>query len=654
MMNRTKQRLFYMLSVMGVMLLVNCSSSPLIAFPDETPKTRNFFQGGERAFEAGRYDDAMEQYQKLLEDSPSSRFSENALYKIGRIYRITGRNNEALTTFSRLVRDFPKSPMAGKGMAEFLAIRLQDGKAETVIAQGNQFIQNTPAKRIGPELYGVMGDACSTLGNHLEAAKFYYQTWRSATTSGERSVALSKLDRAMDHLQPAEIQKLLSDVMDRSNMGVLLYQLGMAFKEAEQYDAALEVFDAVARQFPAQLSYQEARDEMLTLSTQRQYKPHTIGCLLPLSGSHEVVGQQVLDAIELAVTTLNQQGVPLKLVARDTQSDPKLAERGVDELNQEGVGVILGPMITAEAAAAKAQSQGIPIIVFTQRDGVTDLGSYVFRHFITPAMQVQTLATVAVDKLGVKHFAILYPDEIYGQRYMTLFRQAVSLKGGQVVAIDAYNPKENDFSAHARKLAALFQSPSRTVPAYSPTGTVYPPNVMPAAEPAQWDPVIQGGAIFIPDAPRASSMIISQLAFYDVNTPYLLGTNLWDSAALLASSTPYMKKALIVDGFFAQEANATVQAFVSDFKENFGRTPDMIEAMAYDSVMMVSRALEVQNALDSRRSLRDSLLQLRGFDGVSGKTAFFPNGEPKKELKVLQVKDGRFVLLPTPWMPETP
>jgi len=80
---------------------------------------------------------------------------------------------------------------------------------------------------------------------------------------------------------------------------------------------------------------------------------------------------------------------------------------------------------------------------------------------------------------------------------------------------------------------------------------------------------------------------------------------------------------------------------VAAFKHAYGRVPGFIEAVAYDSAMMVFQTMR-QSATDSRRDLKQALLQINDFEGVSGRTGFAQNGEAEKTLHMLRINRGRF------------
>ena len=48
-------------------------------------------------------------------------------------------------------------------------------------------------------------------------------------------------------------------------------------------------------------------------------------------------------------------------------------------------------------------------------------------------------------------------------------------------------------------------------------------------------------------------------------------------------------------------------------------------------------------AADSRRQLKEALLELVDFNGITGQTSFFSNGEADKALQLLGVESGAFV-----------
>ncbi len=666
-----------------------CAPRPLqVAIPRPVPELPGFpaFQKAERAFEKGLFAEALEGYNDFLLEARDGHFADAELYKIGKILRLTGREDDALAVFSRLRHEFPESTLASDALLDILRVLYDGGRFQAVVSNGTAFIQSAgPTLQLTPFLL-IVADAYGALGEYPDAFRFYYQAWNTAS-GDETDRVWTQLKNSAEHLGAGDLQQLIAQVTDRRVMGLLLYRLGMAFILDEKYDDALDVLTAFAERFPEQPDYRDASDMIQSLTERSRFTPFSVGCVLPLSGSYAIYGQRALDGIELALSQAGDPGagVPFTIFIKDSRSDSGAAARAVDQLDRQKVGAILGPMSASEAAAESAQARGIPILVFTQREGIPDIGTYVFRNFITPEKQVRSLVTVAINELGVRRFAILYPEENYGWRYLNLFWDQVIEQGGVVNGVEAYDPGGTDFAKPIKKLAGIFYDVPADLSADS-VPRVRPPllSLIAGSEPFQpgliddpverisgipldrdaidnlgrrsparddqWRPIVDFDAVFIPDAPKKAGLVIPQLAYYDIRDVYLLGTNLWNSKALLEMSGEYMKNTLIVDGFFAESQSKHVQDFVAAFQDAYGRVPGIIEAMAYDSAMMVLRTMR-QTATDSRRDLKQALLQLSDYDGVSGRTGFAPNGEADQTLQVLRINRGRFVQVQRP--PET-
>jgi hypothetical protein len=146
----------------------------------------------------------------------------------------------------------------------------------------------------------------------------------------------------------------------------------------------------------------------------------------------------------------------MNIVVKDSQGNPDQTRLAMQELIDEKVAAIIGPIVTAEVAAAEAQANGIPIITLTQKDSITSIGDYVFRNFITPSMQVKALTDFTTNTLGLNRFAILYPDETYGITFMNLFWDRLLENGGKIVGVEAYNPQHTDFADPIKKLVGLY------------------------------------------------------------------------------------------------------------------------------------------------------------------------------------------------------
>ncbi len=357
--------------------------------------------------------------------------------------------------------------------------------------------------------------------------------------------------------------------------------------------------------------------------------PVSIGCILPLTGRYAAYGAGALDAILLAAGVFDAvQETPIRLLIEDSRSEPAAAAAAVGKLAAAGVTSILGPLGSQEAleAATEAQRLKVPILTLTQREGITAIGDQVFRNFLTAAAQVRTVVHYAQAGIGLRRFAVLYPDDLYGQEMARLFREEVLSKGGELKALRPYSPDQVDFGAEIRALVGL---PSAAAP--PDPAMIFPPKPTPGFE-----------ALFIPDSAQRVATIVPQLAYHDITGIRLLGTSGWDSPELLTAAPELLQGAIFVNGFFPNSVRPEVNRFVESFYIAYGREPDTMEALVYDAARIAVR-LAIAPGGSDRETFRQRLLWVDRYQGVTGKTSFPASRDAEKELFILTVRDGQII-----------
>jgi hypothetical protein len=83
---------------------------------------------------------------------------------------------------------------------------------------------------------------------------------------------------------------------------------------------------------------------------------------------------------------------------------------------------------------------------------------------------------------------------------------------------------------------------------------------------------------------------------------------------------------------------------VSTFEETYQEKPDFIEAVVYDSAMILFHAV-TRPHIRYRTEIRDELANLVNFPGITGSIRFDENGEVQRKLHLLRIKGKRFVEL---------
>jgi ABC-type branched-subunit amino acid transport system substrate-binding protein len=98
------------------------------------------------------------------------------------------------------------------------------------------------------------------------------------------------------------------------------------------------------------------------------------------------------------------------------------------------------------------------------------------------------------------------------------------------------------------------------------------------------------------------------------------------------------------DAFFAGSPEAPVNRFVAAFEETYQEKPGFIEAIVYDSAMILFEVVG-RPGVRLRSDVAASLRGTAEFQGTTGLTRFDAHGEPDKVLHILGVRGKRFVEL---------
>ncbi len=605
--------------------------------PEESAEARRLFDQAEMLYAAGSEDSALQAYARYLAQYPRGLQAPAALLKMGAIYEKRGKTDEARAAYRRLVEAFPNSPLADKARVNRLETYFREEDYGQVIEQAPAVIDalRTDAQRY--RAYMLLARAHLEIGDLANAVPALARAHALGDEQQKAEIART-LQQILPRLSLAELQSLLSSQKDDFTRGALLVRLGEFYLEQERYDEALATFERFLEDYPNHPEAQRVREHVAALQGKAGGDRYALGCLLPLTGPYAGIGQKALDAVELAFSqiTAAQGASLLKLVVRDTAGDPAKAVAAVQDLARQQVAAIMGPVVAVRAAAEEAQRLRIPMIAMTQKAGIAAIGDYIFRNFITPRMQVDRIVQYAMERLNARRFAICYPREKYGTTFMQVFWDEVVRRGGRVTAAESYLSDQTDFADNIKKLVGLYYPVPESLkpPEYRRPDT-------PEGRKEKPRPIIDFDVLFIPDAPATVGLIIPQLAFYDIRGVYLFGTNLWHSRRLIEMAGQYAQGAMMPDGFFAASPSPAVRSFVDAFQSTFRRTPGFVEAVAYDNATLLLTLIG-REGVRFRGTLKERLLGIHPFPGVTGLTQFDRDGEARKRLYLLKIKGERF------------
>lgn len=348
--------------------------------------------------------------------------------------------------------------------------------------------------------------------------------------------------------------------------------------------------------------------------------PARVGLLLPLSGPAAGLGQDLLDAAELALFDAGRSD--LQLLPRDTGDKPQQAEAAARSALDAGAELLIGPLYgrSAVAVAPLAAARGVSVISFSNDAAIARPGLYVLGF--RPEEQIQRIVRYAGAQ-GRTRFAALAPEDAYGTRAISSFRDAVAEVPGATPVIALTFPADSDSPMSAVEVMAAFGRPEGLpVQVTNPDGSAV---ARPALPPPGFD------ALLIADGgPRVGS-IATLFASYDVtpSTTSMLGTMRWqDDPALLAS--PGLQGA-----WLASWPPDALAGFANRFAGVYGREPAPLAVLAYDAT-----ALAVLLGSEQPRFTTAQLTDAQGFVGGAGIFRLRADGLAEHGLAIVQVEDG--------------
>lgn len=454
---------------------------------------------------------------------------------------------------------------------------------------------------------------------------------------------------AIDIVENKLNEDQLEDVADSSDFGFLrahaMYRLGELALDRKDTSAAKKYFAAVEDFVPGTDQAIRAQEMIQQLDASKNVHTETVGVVLPLSGRNAPVGQRALRGLEMGLG-LHIPGSGFKLAVMDSEGNPDSARRGVERLvKEDNVIAIVGSLLskTAPAVAAKSDELGVPTVALSQRSGLTEIGSTVFRNSLTSGMQVRALVRTAMDNLGMKKFAILYPNDAYGVEFANIFWDEVLARGGQITAVQNYSTKETDFRLVVQRLVGTYFGEARQDEFNLRLKELQHSDKKRSVRQSNLEnilpPITDFDAIFIPDSVKAMGQISAMLSYNDVKNVKLMGTNLWNTKDVARRAGNFSNNLLFVDSLTPTAQDKS--RFVAEYKSLYNEDPSLIEVQAYDAGLIL-RQLIVAGA-DSREELTQKLSQLSRFPGALGPLSMNAEREIERPVTALTIEKGEVI-----------
>jgi branched-chain amino acid transport system substrate-binding protein len=343
-------------------------------------------------------------------------------------------------------------------------------------------------------------------------------------------------------------------------------------------------------------------------------QPINVGLYASLTGDSANWGKASEEAVRLAVEQYNAKGGfngrPIQLLVEDDQSTPERSKTVAEKLVHENrVVALLGEVASGNTMMGMrvAQAAGIPAISSAStRVDLANIGDSFNRVCYMDDFQGASCGRYALEQ-GWKRMALFIDRKNpYAEGLAKNFEDYVVRHGGQIIIREYYQRGDIEYNAQ------LFRIKKAN------------PDVL-----------------FIPGYHTEVIAIVRQARSQGLAIPFLGGDG-WDNPDLFKCAGSAIVGARFSDHFTADDPAPHVRDFVEAYKEKYGKKPEAIGALGYDSAMVLFDAMKRAGTVEPN-ALKKAIRGTKGFQGVTGKITIDEKGNARKSILIIEIqKDGSF------------
>ncbi len=379
----------------------------------------------------------------------------------------------------------------------------------------------------------------------------------------------------------------------------------------------------------------ESRD----LTTMKSKKKKTqIALFLPLSGKNKELGSQLVNSAVLSLFH-NDQNNNIELFLVDSKDTAEEAKKSFEKIISKNIKIVIGPVFgqLTEAVEKDARSNGIALISLSNNHELLERANGNGGIFVSGFMletQIDTLVNFAMKKAKL-NFALIAPNNQYGLTVASILKETVENRDATFIVSELYKPNGSDLEQAVERVVNSFKVSSRLAEG----GGNKPKKDTLIRESDKSYPQV----IMIPETGKNLSKIISLIKKFnkDERNIQIITTNQIDETYSLNDSN-------LSGTWFASPDSEKFHQFEKLYYQSYNKFPPRISSIVYDLVAASTRVVDNkkdQTALTIKDFINYKPIPSNGFLGIDGAFRFLPNGLVQRHLSVLQVENGRFLVV---------
>jgi branched-chain amino acid transport system substrate-binding protein len=339
-----------------------------------------------------------------------------------------------------------------------------------------------------------------------------------------------------------------------------------------------------------------------------------IGYTGGFSGPTASFGTPISNAVLYAVNEINEKGgimgKKIELLKEDNEGDPFKGQQIIDKFVSSGAKFILSGSSSAVALSEKQKVEANKLvgIAATAADPkVTNTTNpYYFVAIPNSNDLGGSIANYAAKEMGVKEVIIFIRDDAYGKSIYNPFKTLGTKFGLQIVKEYSYPVNAKDFNSYLSQGLKEHPNAHIMLTGYAPDG----------------------------------GLIAKQARALGYTKPILGNVSLTNAEYFEIAGDAGNNTVVAATSYHKEDVTGMAKTFSDAWKAKTGKIPDDYEVRGYDVVYLLKAAIEKAGGVDPE-AVRKALLQIKDFDGASGKLTYNPNGSIQKILYIMKTNNGK-------------
>ena len=331
-----------------------------------------------------------------------------------------------------------------------------------------------------------------------------------------------------------------------------------------------------------------------------------IGVILPLTGKAASLGEDMRNAIDLALEEINKKDKVIELIYEDEKCDPKEAVTAYKTLvDLKKVKIIIGAGCSSSTLAMAPLAEQEKVVLITPASGadkISEAGDFIFRNHI--------LVSQKLGKLG----------EFAGEKFETV--------------ATIYDQSNDGFVLGEEAFVENFQP--KTVPRREP----FQSNAMDFKTELIKIKEQNPESIFIGALMPQAALIVKQKGELGIRGAILMDDATATDKEFLDAIGDLSDGILFSGSDFSRKTNPE---FWDLYTERFNKNPNIFAAQGYDCLVILADIIKQRCKTGDSICVKDELYNVKDYMGVSGLTTFDKNGDALKPLAIKIIKNNQFV-----------